>query len=298
MILGAALPCFETIVSAKEKSANVADAPSDKTRDEFQDLICAAAIDIESPIHRRALAFVEKHQYTDPRFDAFYRDAMLNQEPDPAKTMLRRTAAVSLFALVKIDKAEKLKLIFDLLGDEEIGFLDYFRSSPGSGSLDGFQGMSSPVNTIVKLLKYQKELPALLEEKLKTEGPKTIYCALAAYSAPSEELKKLLLRAAKSDDNEAANFAVIALDELLSREQIQAKRKSSAMKVDVAVDPKFADYAKKIVSRYDSNGNESLDAAERSKMLVAPSQADTDADGEITVLEYAEWMQQKNEPRL
>jgi len=154
MILGAALPCFGTIVRAEEKSANVADAPSDKTRDEFQDLICTAAIDIESPIHRSALAFVEKHQYTDPRFDAFFRDAMLNQEPDPAKTMLRRTAAVSLFALVKIDKAEKLKLIFGVLGDEENGFLDYLQSSLGSGSLDGFQGMSSPVNTIVMLLKF------------------------------------------------------------------------------------------------------------------------------------------------
>jgi len=155
MILSAVLPCFGTVVSAEEKSATVADAPNDKTRDDFQDLICAAAIDIESPIHRLALAFVEKHQYTDPRLDAFFRDAMLNKAPRPAKTLLRRTAAVSLFAFVKIHNAEKLKLIFDLLDDEEIGFLDYLRSNPGNGSLDRYEGMSSPVNTIVKLLKLQ-----------------------------------------------------------------------------------------------------------------------------------------------
>ena len=131
-------------------------------------------------------------------------------------------------------------------------------------------------------------MPALLEEKLKAEGPKTIYYVLAAYSAPSEERKKLLLRAAKIDNNESANFAVIALDELLSREQIQAKRKSSAVKVDVAIDPKIVDVTKKIFSQYDSNGSKSLDAAEWSKMKVDPSQADSDANGEITVREYAE----------
>lgn len=295
MILGAVLPCFGTVIRAEEKSPIVADAPNDKIRDEFQDLICAAAIDIRSPIHHRALASVHRHQYTDPRFDAFFRDAVLIQDPDPAKTMLRRTAAVSLFEFVQIDKAEKITLLFDLLGDEEIGFLDSLRSNPSIHSLDDYKGMFSPVYTIVEVLKRHKELlPALLEEKLKAEDPKMIYCALAAYSAPSKELKGFLLRAAKSDNNEAANFAFITLDEVLAREQIDAKREASAMKLNVDVDPRFAAYVKKVFSRYDSNQNERLDANEWNKMLLDPSRADSDANGEITVSEYAEFMRQRS----
>jgi len=67
-----------------------------------------------------------------------------------------------------------------------------------------------------------------------------------------------------------------------------------ASKLPVTPDAKLTDYAKKIVTRYDKNGDGALTASEWETMLVDPKPADGDKDGRITIPEYAIWMAQKS----
>ena len=61
-----------------------------------------------------------------------------------------------------------------------------------------------------------------------------------------------------------------------------------------AVDPKLVSYAERIISRYDSNKDNSLTASEWEKMLMNPGPADANRDGRITITEYAAWMQERS----
>lgn len=57
---------------------------------------------------------------------------------------------------------------------------------------------------------------------------------------------------------------------------------------------KMMAYAKKILSKYDKNGDLALSATEWSKMLLSPADADFDGDGRVTVLEYAGYLTAKS----
>ncbi len=57
------------------------------------------------------------------------------------------------------------------------------------------------------------------------------------------------------------------------------------------VDDKMMKTAEKIIGRYDKNGDGALTAAEWESMLMNPSAADTDRDGRVTILEYANSLQ-------
>ncbi len=57
--------------------------------------------------------------------------------------------------------------------------------------------------------------------------------------------------------------------------------------------PKYVEYAERIVGRYDENEDKTLTASEWDKMLLSPAGADADRDGAITVEEYALWMQSR-----
>lgn len=54
------------------------------------------------------------------------------------------------------------------------------------------------------------------------------------------------------------------------------------------------EYAQRIISRNDKNGDGNLTADEWKDMLVDPSPADADKDGRITPVEYAQWMQARS----
>ena len=58
-------------------------------------------------------------------------------------------------------------------------------------------------------------------------------------------------------------------------------------------DTKMLEYAKKIISRNDKNGDGALTASEWATMLVDPKAADGDKDGRITIPEYAAWSASK-----
>lgn len=59
-------------------------------------------------------------------------------------------------------------------------------------------------------------------------------------------------------------------------------------------DAKTMEYAQRIISRNDKNGDGNLTADEWKDMLVDPSPADADKDGRITPVEYAQWMQARS----
>lgn len=56
---------------------------------------------------------------------------------------------------------------------------------------------------------------------------------------------------------------------------------------------KYVDYSKRIISRYDSNKDGSLQQTEWKKMLMDPSPADSNRDGTITADEYTNYLLQK-----
>jgi Ca2+-binding EF-hand superfamily protein len=64
---------------------------------------------------------------------------------------------------------------------------------------------------------------------------------------------------------------------------------SSPPAAPITIDPRTYDYAKKVLSKYDANGDGELTSAEWAGMSKNPEAADTDHNGRITVEEYARW---------
>jgi Ca2+-binding EF-hand superfamily protein len=60
-------------------------------------------------------------------------------------------------------------------------------------------------------------------------------------------------------------------------------------------DQKTLEYVQKIIARNDKNKDGQLTADEWKDMLVDPSAADTNKDGRITALEYAQWMESRQQ---
>ena len=58
--------------------------------------------------------------------------------------------------------------------------------------------------------------------------------------------------------------------------------------------PKYIDYAKRIISRSDANKDGALTAGEWKKMLIDPSPSDANKDGRVTLEEYAGWLQARS----
>lgn len=106
----------------------------------------------------------------------------------------------------------------------------------------------------------------------------------------------LLAEFFKSDLN---RDGIITVDESIRaiEEASQASTSSSGATAKPSnvgtVDEKTMRFAKIILGRADKNKDSQLTASEWSKMLVNPAKADANADGIITVKEYAWWMKHK-----
>ena len=72
---------------------------------------------------------------------------------------------------------------------------------------------------------------------------------------------------------------------------------TSAPAVSGEADPKYVEYAKRIIDRSDKNKDGVLTVDERKSMLMDISEADGNRDGRITGEEYALWMKAKAEKR-
>jgi len=91
---------------------------------------------------------------------------------------------------------------------------------------------------------------------------------------------------------------------LLSREEIQVLAEATILDSiegkqaqQSSIEPRFLSLAKKIITRNDKNGDGVLERGEVKDMIMDVSPADANNDGKITVLEYAAWMQAREQSR-
>jgi hypothetical protein len=283
-----------------ESSAGKDAAASEAAVAEFREIICTAAVDVDSPIHQRALKAVENHRYTDARFADFFRDAMENPTADWFDTKRKRESAMRLLPFMSIESVEKTNLLLDALAGEEDGFqvwvVNFQKNEFG---FEGFEGVAAPVASIVQVLQRDEEsLTSQLKDRLNVDQPMAIYCALARYSRPSPELLSSLLKATHSESPGIQLAAIRSLDSMVLRLEREARSNQvSAVNGEGTlppVDEKLDAYARKIIGRYDRNADGVLTENEWNVILVDPSPADVDKDGRITVEEYARWMMKRS----
>jgi len=91
---------------------------------------------------------------------------------------------------------------------------------------------------------------------------------------------------------------------LLSREEIQVLAEATILDSiegkqaqQSSIEPRFLSTAERIIERNDKNGDGVLERGEVKDMIMDVSPADANNDGKITVLEYAAWMQAREQSR-
>jgi|GEM_PF-4693766 len=283
-----------TSQAVDESSAGKDAAAYEAAIAEFREIICVAAVDVDSPIHQQALSAVKSHRYTDSRFADFFRDAMTNQGSDLDATKRKRESAMGLLPFTSMESAEKATLLLDALAGEEEGFLDWIVKNQ-RGGVEKYQGTAAPVSSIVSVLQKDAESwSSLLKDRLNVDPPTAIYCTLARYSRPSPELVALLLKATHSEQPGIRLAAIDSLDSMVSMLERESRSKqllaANGLGTMPQVDEKFESYARKIIGRHDTNGDNALTANEWKSMLVDPAPADLNQDGRVTIDEYARFL--------
>jgi len=150
------------------------------------------------------------------------------------------------------------------------------------------------------LTDFLKQRPAGLSRgiapRLKQDDIPRVLLSLAGYTQQhGQPLLDDLLKVAETSDvlrkalalNSATSVIRAIEDSVAKQQQSKAAPASERLR----------EYARKIISRYDANGDEALTASEWDKMLMSPAAADTDGDGKITVEEYAEFLANRSAAR-
>lgn len=142
-----------------------------------------------------------------------------------------------------------------------------------------------------------RELPfkEILLERL--ENPETASAVLPLFRLVAKEDQTRFLPAlislAKNSDSDLSRRAIEETRRVLIQQRQELNEKSLANQSVDGASEKSIGYAKRIVSRHDRDSDGVLSKAEWSQMLSSPGESDANSDGEITVLEYAKWMQSR-----
>jgi len=300
----------ESEPSAAEQPAD----PLEQSRQQHLELAIAIAADFDSPAQQQAANVVAQQGVVDARFDApvravleAYKEAY---KKDQVPSDEKLTAAIALLRHTTIEPRDQVSLLLDLLiaislegrGREAILLRQGhpLNSVPGTGVL------------IASRLRFLHEaLAEELETRLAADQPPVVLYGAAGLTAEhgAALVPKLLAVAAESDDRfvKAAVFqAVGRIVESDSQRRLQAQRAAARAAVRIPseealdalaekanVSPKSLEYAMRLIQRNDRNGDGVLTEKEWTDMLVDPSPADTNQDGQITVEEYAAWMQSR-----
>lgn len=295
----------ESEPSAAEQPAD----PLEQARQQHLELAIAIAADFDSPAQRHAAQVVARHGLSDSRFDAPVRAALEPDKDGSGQADDRRiAAAIALLPHTTIKPNDQVSLLLDLLiakslegRGQEATFLRQGRpldSLPGTGGL------------VASRLRFLREaLADELETRLSQDHPPAVLYAAAEFTGEHGValVPQLLAAADESDDRfvKAAVFQSVehifaAEREHRLRAQTDAAANSAAKRPSVDelnalaeqtnLSRQTIEYAARIVQRNDRNGDGVLTRQEWAEMLVDPSPADTNQDGQITVEEYAAWV--------
>ncbi|MCC9657796.1 hypothetical protein [Rhodopirellula halodulae] len=151
---------------------------------------------------------------------------------------------------------------------------------------------ADPCRPVMKVLREHPELTgekliALLEQD--DQHAEVHLMLLQACQVKLTEKQDLLLQLSKSESKQVRR-AVIGVWE----SQTEPEKSAQHSLESIDKDSKFYRYAERILKRYDKDGSGSLNESEAETMLLKPFPADANKDGEVTVSEYAHFMEQRS----
>ncbi len=267
------------------KKPEAARSTLDAAEAEYRELICSRAADFEGANQVLAIQLAVRQKFVDSRFDALIRETMKTASKPEHWDIERLTIAEQLLPLCTLSGKERTELVFHcymMCGDERAD-----------------QQLERDLKQQLSL--YPDETSRLVSERMRQDDytPRLLSLVLIV-GASSDSVLPMVLGAARSDDPQLAGWALVTIPRLIdglreqeaqqAETQLLRERLLSEMGVE-EVDPKMLTYAERIISRYDTNGDDQLTRSEYGKMLMSPAAADADEDGVITVPEYAVWMQ-------
>ena len=259
------------------------DSILDSAEAEFRELIFERAADFSDANQESAIRSAKNRNSIDERFNAVIRQVLQDATKPDHWDVKKLSRAVDLLPLSTLTGKEQAEMVFRC----------YLKCDDGRAD----SGLKRDLKK--RLALYPNETSRLLKERISSgDYPPSLLALVSIVGTSSEGLLPMLLKAAKSDDPALAGWAMSQTEELLDRLR---KMKADRLSIEElqslgggAVDDKMVTYAKRIVQRYDTNGDLRLSPPEYEKMLMSPVAADRNQDGQISVLEYAVFMQSRS----
>jgi len=256
-------------------------------RSEFEEVLIAKATDFSGPtgtLVRMSNLAKEKLQ-ADDRFNRPVREVLQRyaeeQPADPAKEESKADAtdlkiALELFELTTFPPDQAAELLFaTILSDNHA--IDHQERNRLRSLLSKLPDQTSQL--VLEALRRGEQAPYL-------------FWLTSITGEFSEGIAAELLEVAKSNDPERSRAALESLANVI--DSIERRKQRQTAGLVSGTGEKYLAYARRIIGRYDRNQDGSLTKDEFESMLVSPEPADVDADGKITVVEYAKLLAERN----
>ncbi|TWT56263.1 hypothetical protein [Allorhodopirellula solitaria] len=281
------LPLAFSLAAFVHSTASAQDAS--EGLDAFHQIVCSAAVDVDSPLHELSLRVVEKQRFHDRKFDAFIRDTLNLEKQDSLVTDRDMAAVQALMPYCTIPPQERVDLLLDQLeaSRDALGFLTASRGN----EIDLTNKRYTPARIVALASLVQQYQPALLDElkvRLAEERPHWILVSAAnLLETDSEELLPLLIQAAKGSDVRLQYAAVDAINQMDLPQagtdaDLLVRNNSDSMKFALAT-----------IQRFDKNGDNRLDESEWDDKLAPVRNADVNQDNFVTAEELADYMESR-----
>lgn len=286
--------------------------PLEQLRQQHLELAIAIAADFDSPAQQQAAQVVAQQEVVDARFDAPVRAALEHRKGSGPFADQPVVAAIRMLKHTTIAPKDQVTLLLDLLIARSLDETSQEGRLLRQGRLEiNLPGISAMI--VSRLTFLQKPLAEELETRLAEDEPPVVLCAAAGQTGEHglALVPRLLEVAAESDDRyvKAAVFQAVERifesdrpDRRAAQNVAAAKAagrmlsadEQNALAAQAKISPQSFEYATRILKRNDSNGDGVLTQDEWSTMLIDPSPADANRDGQITVEEYAAWMHRRS----
>ncbi|MCS7467562.1 hypothetical protein NZK35_12990 [Stieleria sp. ICT_E10.1] len=269
--------------ASSPEEATAATSVVDAVEKDYRELICARAADASDPNQDQAIDLALRQRYVDARFDAIIRQSMQNASRPERWNVEELSRAIKLLPLCTLPSQEQAELVFECYLECEDSKTD-----------------SRLQNQLKQVLRRHPDSTSrLVNERLRqTDDPKSVLPLVDIVGSSTEATLPRLMELAKSDDPEVAVWAmnwIPSLMEQVRKLNQQSRQLAEQKKLGVdGLDSKMVAYAKRIIGRYDTDGDQELTPAEYEKMLQSPAVADADENGRISIAEYAAWLQARS----